>query len=173
MLILFKKILSTIVVITSLVVSPSLAFAHEVYVLSPDHIARDISVDSPNPFSIVATNQMQFALWGFISILVVVLVLIFSLTKKVEKFADPFLFRIKKYAPFVARITLGICLMFSAQHGALFGPELPFLPFAGDYTHLLTTILYTIGIALTIGLFTTCGLIQNNSCYLSSSSRIS
>jgi len=150
---LFRKIAVSLFVVTALITQYSAAFAHEVYVLTPETIARDVAADSPNPFSVIPEHALEFALWGFISVLVVVLVLIFSLTKKVEKKVDPWLFSIKKYAPLVARFTLGLCLTFSARHVALFGPELPFSTFVGDGSRLLSAVLYTIGICFMVGLF--------------------
>lgn len=130
-----------------------IAFAHEVYVLNKTDITRDIINSSPNPFSDVVQEPYLFSLSGLLGVIIVFLVFFISTLKKVEKLCDPFLLRIKKYAPVVARVTLGICLALSAFHGALFGPEIPFESFAnGQYVILMKAILYGIGILLTLGI---------------------
>jgi uncharacterized membrane protein YphA (DoxX/SURF4 family) len=135
----------------SLISTTAYASAHEVYVLSKDVIAQDTAIISPNPFSIITADENLFIFWGFISIVAIILVLFFSLNKKIEQSFDPFLFNIKKYAHLVARITFGSCLIASAYYGALFGPELPFSNFVGEYTSLLSGVLYFLGISIILG----------------------
>lgn len=137
----------------ALLTSTSSTSAHEAYVLTTDTINRDITGTSPNPFSIIAADENQFLLWGFICILGVVLTLLFSLTKKVEVALDPILFTIKKYAPLIARLTFGSCLIASAYNKALFGPELPFSEFSGIYTHQISILFYVAGISILLGIF--------------------
>lgn len=132
---------------------PLAAGAHEVYVLSPQVIAHDISIESPDPFSMVPLHQYEFFLWGFISIAAVVVVLLVSITKAVETAIDPFLMRMKKYAPLAARLTLGICFLACGYFQALFGPELPLSQFAGQYAEFLSILFYVLGALLIANLF--------------------
>ncbi|MSR70490.1 hypothetical protein EXS62_00375 [Candidatus Kaiserbacteria bacterium] len=101
------------------------AGAHEVYVLSPDTIAHDLSTPSPNPFDSFATNRFQFFFWGFLAFVLVTTVFFASITHRFEIFFEPYLTRLRPMAPVVARVTLGLCLLASAYNHALFGPELP------------------------------------------------
>lgn len=148
-----RKVKNAFLFLACLFSTTSFAFAHEVYVLNTETVARDIAVVSPNPFSVILNDEYQFLLWGFICALAVVFILFFSLTKNIERFADPFLFRIKKYAPLVARLTFGVCLIASAYNGALFGPELPLSVLVGGYAPLLGLLIYVLGISLLLGIF--------------------
>jgi hypothetical protein len=112
-----------------LVLFPFVISAHEVYVLSPETIARDLSTDSPNPFEAFSTNRFQFFLWGFIAFVVVSTIFFASITHRFEIFFEPWLSRLRPWASPVARATLGVCLIASAYNGALFGPELPLSEF--------------------------------------------
>lgn len=99
--------------------------AHEVYVLSPDTIAHDRSTPSPDPLGSFFDNQGQFFLWAFIGFVLVSTVFFASITHRLELFFEPYLTPLRRWAPLVARLTLGTCLLLSAQNYALFGPELP------------------------------------------------
>ncbi len=118
--------------------------AHEVYVLSPETIVRDLSTQSPNPFEAFATNRFQFFLWGFIAFVVVSTIFFASITHRFEIFFEPWLSRLRPWAAPVARLTLGVCLLASAYSGALFGPELPLSDF-GAWEIFLQIGLYLAG----------------------------
>ena len=132
---------------------PQIASAHEVYVLSKDTIARDVAMVSPNPFSAIPEHQLQFFFWGFISVTTVVVVLLLSISRKLELAIDPFLLRAKKYAPVAARLTLGICFLACAYYQSLFGPELPLSEFAGANAVLVSFFFYLFGAMLILNLF--------------------
>ncbi len=142
--------------LTSLIVGfflPLSAYAHEVYVLSKDTIERDVALTSPNPFSMISPHRFEFFLWAFISIVTVIAVLMISATRRIEEAIDPLLMRIKKYAPLIARITIGMCFIASAYFHALFGPELPFADFAGSFAPALTLLLSVLGVCFILGFY--------------------
>lgn len=126
-------------------IAPLVVSAHEVYVLSPETILRDITNASPNPFSAFATNRFQFFLWGFIAFVVVSTIFFASITHRFEIFFEPWLSRLRPWATPVARVTLGVCLIASAYNGALFGPELPLSDF-GSWEVALQIGLYLAGV---------------------------
>ncbi len=134
---------------------PSIALAHEVYVLPPDVIADALTKPGLPLFAVISENRGQFFFWTFISIWAFFTVLSISLSKSVERAIDPFLQRLKPYAPLVARMTLGIAIMASAYENALFGPELPlFSHSVGDGVAMLRFVLMILGALITAGLFT-------------------
>lgn len=130
-----------------------IASAHEVYVLSPERIAEDLANPSPNPFGAFDTNRFQFFFWGFLAFVAVTTIFFASITHRLEVFFEPFLTRARPWAALVARVTLGVCLVASAQNNALFGPELPFVNF-GMYGFLVQWALTCAGTLIILGLFT-------------------
>lgn len=126
-----RFVLLVLVAACALLAPAANVLAHEVYVLTPDTIARALSTDSPNPFDAFSTNRFQFFLWGFIAFVVVSTVFFASITHRLELFFEPYLTRLRPWATTVARLTLGACLLLSAYFGALFGPELPLSDFGG------------------------------------------
>lgn len=105
--------------------TPFLASAHEVYVLSPEAIKQGMTETSLNVLGIASAHFGQFAFWAFLSILVVSLIFFISISQKVERVIDPILFKIKRYAPLVIRLTIGVSFVSAAYHGAFLAPELP------------------------------------------------
>ena len=147
--------LKRLVLFVAALFAPSLALAHEVYVLPPDVIAQALTKPGLPLFAVIAENRGQFFFWTFISIWAFFTVLSISLSKSVERAIDPFLQRLKPYAPLVARMTLGIAIMASAYENALFGPELPlFSHSVGDGVAMLRFVLMILGALITAGLFT-------------------
>lgn len=148
----FKHLLIALVAMIAL---PLTAFAHEVYVLKPDVIAYALTRPGLAFFDVLQANLGHFFFWTFISIWAFFTVLSISLSKNVERAIDPFLQRLKRYAPLVARATLGIAIIASAYENALFGPELPlFVGSAGDGVAMLRFVLMVLGALITVGLFT-------------------
>ena len=134
--------------------APVPAGAHEVYVLTPLEISQAVSMPSPDPFLAVPEQELNFLVWGVMSFLLVLLVLRFSLWKRLERACDPFLEGIKRWAPFISRITLGASLIASASYRALFGPELPLAAVAGPHALLLRIALFACGGLILLGLLT-------------------
>lgn len=135
---------------------PHIASAHEVYVLTPTEIHSAIATPSPNPLSAIPSNEKLFLFWGLISIIGVLVVLTVSVSPFFEKIFDPFLVRLKRFAPFICRITLGASLFASGYYHALFGPE---LPLTDIFTHASTasaisTLLMVAGVCITLGILT-------------------
>ncbi len=142
------------VFVFALLLVPQDAFAHEVYVLDHATIVQDLATNSPNPFGAFWTNQYQFFFWGFIVFVTVTTVFFASIFHTLESRCRPFLTRIKRWAPCITRITLGVCLVACAYNQGLFGPELPLAGFAGPWAGLVQWILYAVGFLILCGLFT-------------------
>jgi len=149
----FQKTLTFLSSLFALFVFPWITFAHEVYVLDPATIAHDVSMNGPNPLSLIVTDFHQFILWAMIGVITISAVFLISITRAVEQALDPLLMRAKKYAPFVARITLGLSLLASAYYNGLFGPELALSVVFGHFAVLARVILFVIGFCITLGLF--------------------
>ncbi|MDB5188256.1 MAG: hypothetical protein JWO50_776 [Candidatus Kaiserbacteria bacterium] len=133
---------------------PVAASAHEVYILSSSTIAQDVGMVSPNPIDAFYTNQGRFFLWGFIAFVTVSTIFCMSIFRVFEAWTNPFLYKLKRYAPLVERVTLGLTLIAFAYNSALFGPELPLVGIYGAYTPWVVGVLYVSGVLITLGLFT-------------------
>src|SRR6185436_112700 len=86
---------------------PFVARAHEVYVLPRDAVEQAMIMPPLRVFPIIYQHTGQFFFWGFIVAWAVLTVWSISISKPVERMIDPLLKPLKRYAPFVARITLG------------------------------------------------------------------
>lgn len=133
---------------------PMLASAHEAYVLDHASIVRDLTTPSPNPVMAFYSNKFQFFLWGFIAFVTVSSIFCMSIFRIFETLADPLLDRLKRYAPVVERITLGLSLLAFAYNAALFGPELPMSEIYGSFAPVVQTLFYLTGVLIFLGLFT-------------------
>lgn len=134
-------------------VSFQIVSAHEVYVLSPALIAYDVSHPSPNPLSLIVSNENQFLVWSIIGIIVVGGVFLISISRWLEDALDPLLRKLKRFAPIIARLALGFSLLAAAYYNALFGPEIPLTRLVGSYAPLLQVVLYVLGTLIILGLF--------------------
>lgn len=110
----------------TLLVTPVSVQAHEVYVLSAETIARATAAPSFSFIEIFQNNTYQTILWGSIVCFLIVTVFFTSISIRLETRIDPFLVKIKHYAPFIARVVAGMGFVACGYFGALFGPELPF-----------------------------------------------
>lgn len=134
---------------------PALVFAHEVYVLPADIVARDLSEPPLQVFQIISEHAGQFFFWAFITAWAIFTVFSISLSKGLERFFDPILLRLRRHAAFVGRVTLGTAIIASAYYGAMFGPELPFTNFLdSSLVELVRGILYIVGTCIVLGVFT-------------------
>lgn len=131
----------------------SLVSAHEVYVLSSTQITQAIAIPSFNMLAVLRQNLSEFIFWAFISVLAVFVVFFVSISRWFEKKLDPFFIKIKKYAPLVARITVGISFLAAAYYQASYGPELPLVPAFGIYTPIVTIILVVIGLLIIFNIY--------------------
>lgn len=134
--------------------APFLVSAHEVYVLSPHEIAIGLSTPPISPLSIIEKNIGEFALWTLVAVLVVFIVFFVSISRRLEKRFDPFLIRMKKYAPAASRITVGLSFLAAAYFQASYGPELPLAATYGSYTGIVTAVLVVIGVLIVVGFWT-------------------
>jgi len=134
---------------------PPFASAHEVYVLPPEVVAHAMTQPSLPIFEIVSSNTGQFFFWVFITIWAIFTILSISLSKPVERRVEPLLRPLKKYAPLVGRVTLGLAIVASGAFGALFGPELALRDFlAPELIPYFKSLLIVLGTLVTFGLFT-------------------
>ena len=133
---------------------PALASAHEVYVLDYATIVRDVASISPNPLMAILSNTYQFLFWGFVSFVVVSTVFFASIFHLFEGWASQLLNRLKRFAPLIERVTLGLSLIVFAYNGAIFGPELPLQGIYGGFTPAIQSLFYIAGALITVGLFT-------------------
>ena len=134
--------------------APFTASAHEVYVLTPAEISSAVSMPSPNPFTAIPSHELQFLLWGAISAVAILVALAISVSKLFERIFDPLLMRLKKYAPLIGRLTLGISLLASGYYHALFGPELPLSQLVGSAAGPLSVALMVLGTLIVLGFYT-------------------
>ena len=132
-----------------------LTSAHEVYVLSSGRIAIDLHADSPNPIeALTDPHSLHVFLIVFVLFLLLVFLMLWaSYNKRFTGFLRSFIVSIKKYAFTIARIFVGVSLLFSATHLGLFGPELPFSGFT-QYISQFQLVLYVLGILFIFGIFT-------------------
>lgn len=103
---------------------PLAVSAHEVYVLDQPTIDAAMAAVSPNPFLAYIGNEYHFYFWAIVSIVVVLTIAAVTFFRLFEKRCDPFLFKMKKFALPVARVTVGLCFIAFAYSGNLYGSEL-------------------------------------------------
>lgn len=133
---------------------PALAFAHEVYVLSPESVTAALDADSANPFTAYIGNEYQFFFWGLVSSIAMSTVLAASVFHLFERQAGPFFAYLKRFALPIARITVGLCLIGFAQSARLFGTEILFGELFGAASGVMQLIFLAAGVAVFVGLFT-------------------
>lgn len=134
--------------------APLIASAHEVYVLSPEQIAYALHIQPFDMLAVVRDNLGAFIFWAFIGVLTVFVVFGISLIRPLERWIDPMWARGRRYAPAVARITVGLSFLAAAYYQATFGPELPIAAMFGSFSSLATAALIAIGILITLGIWT-------------------
>lgn len=133
---------------------PSLASAHEVYVLPAATIRQALMTPSFSEWQTLLQNIDQFALWGFITALTIFIVFFVSISRVLERLLDPLLSKLPRYAPLICRVTIGVSFLSAVQHQALFGPELPLIATFGNATYAVSILLVVIGIMITVGFYT-------------------
>ncbi len=129
------------------------AHAHEVYVLDHEEITDALAAPVPDFRGTITANLGQFLGWGAATLLVIVVVFFISISRPVEQVVDPFLFRIKRYAPTITQITFGLALLTSGWYGAAFGVELPFHETFGSLTLTMRIVFMVLGVALIGGIY--------------------
>jgi uncharacterized membrane protein YphA (DoxX/SURF4 family) len=127
-------------------------FAHEVYVLNKSEIARDQHDHGVNVWHALSSGHNLALFFMFAAVIGALFLLTIYLKSK------PFFRKIGTaidaatvFAPDIIRIAFGASLLFSASHGALFGPELPLHSFV--FGKLIQALLWVSGTAIIIGLW--------------------
>ncbi len=134
---------------------PVPAQAHEVYILSQEQIQSALLAPPLDVLSIIHDETGRFFSWMFLVIFLLIFVFLISISRKLEKRFDPWLLSIKKYAPFIVRITLGLSIINMAYHKSILGPELPFASLlSSNYITAFTIFLYIMGTLVLLGLWT-------------------
>jgi uncharacterized membrane protein YphA (DoxX/SURF4 family) len=95
----------------------------------------------------------ELLFWGTVTLTVIVIVLLVSITRKVEAVFDPILFKIKRFAPYIMQVTLAVALIASAHFGALFGPDLLLTDVFGSYGEIIQVMMYVAGLMLLLGIY--------------------
>jgi len=131
--------------------TPLAAYAHEVYVLPQDMIDAALQAPTLSSLDVIIANLGLFVFWAFIGIVLVVFIFSISISRGLEKRLDPMLIRLKKYAPFVARITAGLAFLACGYYGALFGPELPLESLFYGFAPAVQVLLFVIGTLILVG----------------------
>ncbi len=130
----------------------NLAAAHEVYVLDQTTVEDALSHPPLQVFSIIYEQAGRFFFWFCLVSAILIFIGIISFSKRLEAMCDPFLLRLRRYAPFIGRVTLGISVIASAYFASLFGPELPMSLFLPEAAILPFRIyLAVLGVLLTVG----------------------
>ena len=133
---------------------PFVASAHEVYVLDKATIKGDLARPALDLWHIALSNENIVFTYGLGIFLALIVVFGISISRTVESWCDPVLFRIKKYAGHMAQITFGSALIASAYYMDLFGTELSFDDIFGAYHHEASLALFVIGVMILAGIYT-------------------
>lgn len=128
--------------------------AHEVYVLSPAEVRADMQAPTISPMTVIQHNSGQFYFWAFVVVGLVAVVFFVSITRRFEKWFDPFLMRTKHWAPIISRVTVGVSFLAGAYYQASYGPELPIAATYGAYSPFVVGLLALIGVLLIINKWT-------------------
>ena len=133
--------------------APHTVSAHEVYVLTPAQIAQATGMPRFDMLIVIQNNLHEFIFWAFITILTIFCVFFISIIRLLERWTDPFFMKLRPYAPFVARVTVGVSFLAAAYYQASYGPELPLVHTYGSLTGIATVILVIIGLLTVIGYY--------------------
>jgi uncharacterized membrane protein YphA (DoxX/SURF4 family) len=140
--------------LSTLFTVPLGAEAHEVYVLSSNTITQATAAQSFSFIEIFQNNTYQTILWGSIVCFLIVTVFFISISVKLETKIDPYLVKMKRYAPFIARVVAGMGFVACGYFGAMFGPELPFSQMFQGQALWVQIIFIIIGLGFIFGIAT-------------------
>lgn len=139
----------------TLIVTPFMASAHEVYVLPDVTIEHAVTDYSPNPLTAIPGNWGEFIEWGLIVTAILVSVCALSYSRRLSSFGAPVLQWLKPYAHVIARCTLGASLFASGYYQAFFGPELAFKhEFLPSIEPFVSIIFMVLGVCIALGFLT-------------------
>jgi uncharacterized membrane protein YphA (DoxX/SURF4 family) len=131
-----------------MLVLPSVVSAHEMYVLDQGSIQQAMNHASPNPFDSMKSHAGEFIIWVCAILLLFYVSFKLSFSSVGRKISQTLLFPLRKYAPVILRVTLGLSLLFCAYTSSLFGPELPLVALVGSYVFVVRIVLALIGCLL-------------------------
>ncbi len=147
-----KKVLLGLVIALGIFGS-HIAHAHEVYVLDHKEISSALQAPSLDILDTIKDHAGQFVSWGIGILALIVIILLISVNRMVERAIDPYLFKLKRIAPHIAQITLGAALFSSGYYNAVFGIELPLALIFEQYALLASIFMEIIGLMLILGIF--------------------
>lgn len=133
--------------------TPIVAFAHEVYVLTPKEIQDAITAPRFSEIPVITSNLEQFIFWALVSVGIVTAVFLISISRKLENLLDPILAKLPPYAPVIGRVAIGLSLITAAYYGSLFGPELPLSESFGAFSGAVSLLLVISGIMILVGFY--------------------
>ncbi len=129
---------------------PGAAFAHEVYVLSPQEIQIAIHTPSVPIMSVIREHLAEFIQWAVFGAVVVLAVFFISIIPALTRRASPFFAKTKPWGPVISRVTMGVSFLAAAYYQASYGPELPLAGIYGAWAPLATAVLVVIGVLIII-----------------------
>lgn len=94
----------------------------------------------------------EIIFWGFASATLIGIIFFVSITRRLEEWLDPILYKIKKFAPFIMQITLGTTLLASALYEVLFTSGLQIESVFGDMSGVIQALLAISGMMLIMGI---------------------
>ena len=149
-----KKFIARVGALALAVLAPIAASAHEVYVLTPAEIQKDIATPPFSMVDVLMADLHRFFFWAFIGILTVFIIFWASFIRKLENWVLPTLGRLRQYAPVVSRVTIGLSFLAGAYYQATYGPELPLAASWGMLSPLITAVLVISGLCIIVGFLT-------------------
>jgi uncharacterized membrane protein YphA (DoxX/SURF4 family) len=102
---------------------------------------------------VIGDHLTEAFFWVAILTTVVTLVLLISITRTFERWLDPLLFRIKRFAPYIMQTAFGVGLVLSAYYGSFLGPGLELVDVFATYTSAVQWMFFLGGVMLIFGLY--------------------
>lgn len=134
--------------------APSLARAHEVYVLSKETVERAMAGVSPNPFTAYGGNEYDFYFWTIVGFVLTSSILFASMYRVFEPTLGHLLSTAKRFAHPMLRVTVGLSFISFGLVGEMFGHEIAFTDLFGALTPLFEIALVVVGASILFGLHT-------------------
>lgn len=116
-------------------------------------LVANVNKQSVSLRSIIRDHLEEVFFWLILVLTTIVIVLLISITRIFEKWLDPLLFRIKRFAPYIMQTVFGIGLILSAYYSSFLGPALPLASVFGGYINIVQWMLYIGGVMLVLGIY--------------------
>lgn len=116
-------------------------------------LVANVNKQSVSLQSIIRDHLGEVFFWLIIVVTTIVIALLISITRVFEKWLDPLLFRIKRFAPYIMQTIFGIGLILSAYYSSFLGPALPLADVFGSYVNVVQWMLYIGGSMLVLGIY--------------------